>query len=216
MPPHVNQHALAWLEGTLEDAHRERIEEHLADCEDCRQEFERMRLAWEALANWSPPRLPRALEERILRAQNLRTRGMRRPALLRIAAMALLAITCTGVGWWAGARSARAPSSPAGTQFLLLLEEAQWPPPAPLARAGYGEWARQLSERNQYVGAEKLTEESGFRVSQDGRMQPAARATGAALSGWYIVRAASYEEAAALVREGPHLRHGSVLIRQIE
>jgi hypothetical protein len=36
------------------------------------------------------------------------------------------------------------------------------------------------------------------------------------VSGWYVVRARSYEEAIGWARRGPHLAYGSVLVREIE
>ncbi|NOT06609.1 MAG: hypothetical protein HOP28_00210, partial [Gemmatimonadales bacterium] len=120
----------------------------------------------------------------------------------------------------AAAPTLAAPAPPPDTtlhSYLLLLEEPSWPPPARLARPGYREWASVLAGQGRYGGARKLTEEPGFRVERDGRVvRPDGVRRSPNFSGWYIVLAASYDEAIAEVSRGPHLRYGSVLVRQIE
>ncbi len=101
--------------------------------------------------------------------------------------------------------------------FLLLLEERSWPPPQPLARPGYGEWTRAMRAQARFAGAEKLTDEPGYRLESDGRVaRPEGSIRPPNVSGWYVVRARSYEEAIDWARQGPHLAYGSVLVREIE
>jgi hypothetical protein len=68
-----------------------------------------------------------------------------------------------------------------------------------------------------FVGAQKLTDEPGYRVQSNGRaVRPERSPRPPNVSGWYIVRARSYEEAIDWARRGPHLAYGSVLVREIE
>ena len=103
--------------------------------------------------------------------------------------------------------------------FILLLEEPTWPPVATLsvARSGYGDWAADLRALGRHISAEKLTEEPGVRIAMNGTVSPALDMSAASnLSGWYLLRARNYDEAVALARRGPHLRYGSILVRQVE
>lgn len=149
----------------------------------------------------------------------------------RVAAV-IAAIAC-GTGGFILGRVTRAPARvgtaalPAQTAtaavdstlrpFLLLLEERSWPPPRPLARPGYGEWTRAIRAQARFAGAEKLTDEPGYRLESDGRVvRPEGSVRPPNVSGWYVVRARSYEEAIDWARRGPHLAYGSVLVREIE
>jgi hypothetical protein len=74
-----------------------------------------------------------------------------------------------------------------------------------------------MATQSRFGGAEKLTEEPGFRVDSTGRVErPLASNRPPNVSGWYVVRASSYEDAIAWARRGPHLAYGSVLVREIE
>jgi hypothetical protein len=101
--------------------------------------------------------------------------------------------------------------------FALLLEEPAWPPPEPIARAGYREWLLALTAARSSGGGRKLTDESGWRVNQDGSVtRPELGPCPKNLSGWFLIRASNYDDAINWVRRGPHLRHGGVLVRQVE
>ena len=148
-------------------------------------------------------------------------------------AAAVVAIACGAAGFALGratggeagsSTTASGPSQPPATPadstlkpFLLLLEERSWPPPRPLARQGYREWSGAIVAQARFVGAEKLTDEPGFRVESDGSVtRPDGPTRPPNVSGWYVVRARSYAEAIDWARRGPHLAYGSVLVREIE
>lgn len=138
------------------------------------------------------------------------------------------------------------PSGSATREFLLLLHDSEATVEAQ-ARVGvdslvaeYAAWAGRLAEAGRLVSAEKLADDGGrwLRAAPDAEADPADRPaivaardpTGAAggdplptgattgvVSGFFLVRAASYEEALALAGESPHLRYGGAIeVREID
>jgi hypothetical protein len=216
---HVTELAEDYSAGRLSLERRTQVENHLAACHECREVFESIAMALVALSGWeTPPPLSAGLEEKLVAS-------VPRPTWRRFfsaAAAVLIAVAAGSAGYLAGRRDPVAAASTAAAgdslaSFLLLLEERRWPPPSPLTRAGYGEWARALEADGRYQGAEKLTEEPGFRVESDGSVsRPEAGPRPPNVSGWYLVRARDYDDALRLARTGPHLRYGSVLVRQVE
>ena len=217
---HVGERAPAYVAGELPDADRTAIDAHLAHCADCRAELDEVRLAWSAVSAW--PRdaaISSVLEDRIVRSVVPRSVWWRSTAV----AAAVVGLLCGALGFGAGrltsGASDGAPAAVAADSslhsYLLLLEEANWPPAQPLARNGYGAWSRAIASESKFVGAEKLTEEPGFRVTMAGQVARP-NASESNYSGWYIVRARSYDEAISWARRGPHLAYGSVLVREIE
>lgn len=223
MDDHVLEQAEPYHRDALDASTLNDIDRHLAHCKACRDGFEAIALAIRELATWpDAPAIEPALEKRLV---NLRPRAAR-PWWSFAAAAALVAVLAGGTGYAAG-RSARVGESATTTvssdtslrTFILLLEEPTWPPPQSLAtaRSGYADWATDLRARERYVNAEKLTEEVGVRISVDGTAAPAIGTPPAQnLSGWYLLRARDYNEAVGLARRGPHLRYGSILVRQLE
>jgi hypothetical protein len=107
-----------------------------------------------------------------------------------------------------------APEPPAGlAQFLLLLYE-----PTPLAVADdrdlvaeYGAWARGLARQGRLASAEKLAEAS-VRLPER-----AATAAEVEPTGFFVVRAASLDEALEIARGCPHLAHGGeIRVRPVD
>jgi hypothetical protein len=223
MDHHVLDFAESYCRNALDASTRNDVDRHLVQCEECRAAYEAIALAIQELAAWTDaPGIDAALETRLV---NLRPRAPR-PWWSMAAAAALVAMLAGGTGYAAGRQSARdepatttvAPDTALRT-FLLLLEEPAWPPPQPLsiARTGYMDWVTDLRTRDRYVGAEKLTEEPGVRISPDGSAEEATGPSPARnLSGWYLLRARDYNEAVVLARRGPHLQYGSILVRQVE
>jgi hypothetical protein len=227
---HVGDRAVAYCSGELDEAERAAIDRHAVDCTACRTELEQISVALGAVSSWPrQPSLNTTLEDRIVRSAISVSGGVSLGAVSRaswlrsgMAAAVLVGALCGavgfGVGRWTGA-SARGISALAGDStmhsYMLLLEEPSWPPAQPLARDGYGAWAQAIRAESRFVGAEKFTEEPGFRVTARGAAaRPATSEPN--YSGWYIVRARSYDEAIAWARRGPHLAYGSVLVREIE
>lgn len=207
---HVTDRMLAYLEETLQDAERSELEQHVAACPHCARTLRRMRLGHSAARTWKSGGAAPARLERRLRASltPVRTRSPAR------AAMAALAAFLAGLfGYFLGARAA-APTAPAtGPAFALFFEERDWPPSAPLDRAGYAEHAQRLRADDAWIAGEKLTDDAGWLVQSDGS---AVRPRDINFSGWFLVRAPDYDAAIAIARSSPHRRFGGVLVRQIE
>ncbi len=151
-----------------------------------------------------------ALRDRV--RDELRGRGLlraprhwsRHPGLLAAAA-ALLFLA----GLWTGARDDATPSAP---QFALLLYEPAGfdttRSHAELARE-YGAWAASLGAM--FVGGEALGAER--IVTPDGRPAPSA---GDRPTGYFLLRADSWDAALALAAACPHVRHGgTIAVREI-
>lgn len=107
------------------------------------------------------------------------------------------------------------PSLAAGNDYLLLLTE-----PRPLATdkpasalvAEYRDWAVGLAEEGRLVAAGKLDDESDGRYLGEATAPPVGM-----VSGFFIVRGRSLEEAAAIAASSPHRRYGGeIAVRPIE
>jgi hypothetical protein len=223
---HVAERAIAYWSGELGADERAAMEAHARTCDACRDAIANVGSALGALSAWPKnPTVEPALEERVMS----RVRGVDRTRLEQPswrawqAAAALVLGFGLGVAGFALGRVTSAPTGAVPTialtdstlrSYLLLLEEPTWPPAKALTRSGYGEWARTISNERRFVEAEKLTEEPGFRVNANGQASRAA--TSPNVSGWYVIKARSYDEAIAWARRGPHLEYGSVLVREIE
>lgn len=124
----------------------------------------------------------------------------------RIAAAAVL----LALVFWAGRLSSR-PASPApldtGREFALLLYGGAASGTDDNARA-YGVWARELRQRGVTVSGERLADATWIV----GEPRPA----GAAIRGFFIVRAADAEAALELARRHPHTRVGTIEVRPVD
>jgi len=226
---HVAERAVAYWTNELSSSERATVDAHLRLCVACRREFDAVRIALDAVSVWPqnptlPDHVSRHIEERARSSRTPRGVGpLGRPAIA-----AAIAGIVFGLGGFVAGRSIGAArvdtdttiSEPADStlkSFLLLLEERSWPPVTPLVRSGYRDWSRAIAAQARYGGAQKLTEEPGYRVESDGRaVRPETSQRPPNVSGWYIVRARSYDEAIDWARRGPHLAYGSVLVREIE
>ena len=223
--PHVGEQAVAYWTGELGLEDRRAVDAHVRTCDTCRTELADVRAALGALAAWPKnPELEPALEQRVVAGLRSIDRPIGHPTSRRpwqIAAAVLFAFGLGAAGFVLG----RVTSAPGAVStialadsslrsYLLLLEEPTWPPAQALARPGYGEWARAISDERRFVEAEKLAEEPGFRVSANGQAVRASASPN--VSGWYVIKAHSYDEAISWARRGPHLAYGSVLVREIE
>ena len=184
-----------------------------------------------------PPELRGKVADRLRTAGLLGTEGVRRPIFglpaARLVAGLILAFALGGgLGWWGGSRSTgpvpiEAPEPAGPSRFVLLLYEgpeyqAMGSSPAELVEE-YTAWARVLEGSGSLVMADKLAEDA--RV-----IEPSGRAGGAVpvssplvsgelgiITGFFIVRAASYEEAQRIAASSPHVRHGGrIIIRRID
>ncbi len=113
-------------------------------------------------------------------------------------------------------RSAPAPA-PEGRRFLLmLLEPADAPLPAAEEAARgveYRDWAGELARNGLLDAGEKLAWDGNVVSGTGIPVAPVAER----VTGFFIVRAASLDEALGLARECPHVVHGGrVEVREIE
>jgi hypothetical protein len=77
--------------------------------------------------------------------------------------------------------------------------------------AEYAAWARGLQEEGKLLSAEKLADEPAELLGSG------ASPEGDRVGGFFLIRAASFEEAQRIARDCPHLRHGGrVELRAIE
>jgi len=113
------------------------------------------------------------------------------------------------------------------SQYLLILHDT----PASFGNVSvdemnaiigeYMSWKEKITSEGRYVGSNKLADEGGRRlVSVDGTVRvsdgPYAEAK-EVIGGYFLIRAASYDEAVEVARTCPHLRYGgSIEIRAID
>ena len=111
-------------------------------------------------------------------------------------------------------------------QFMLLLHEnpnefadlTQKQMEAVIAE--YQAWGQRLAAEATLAASHKLTDEGGRHLEKrgseilvtDGPFTEAKEVLG----GYYIVNAASYDEAVEIAKAGPHLRYGRIEVRRID
>jgi hypothetical protein len=161
---------------------------------------------------------PPEVEERIVR--ELASRGLIRPrrravpaAWIGVAAgLALLA-----AGFLIGRGSAPKPAEPPAPRYaLFLLRGSEEGAPPAAEEAGrveeYRDWARGLARGGRYVTGERLDDRSAHLGSGPSPALPAEEE----VRGFFIVSASDFEDALAVARGCPHLRHGGrILVRPI-
>jgi len=194
-----------------------RLEAHLRDCPDCGETARRWTTSWEALgalelAPVDPAahvRFGRRLEQEVSRGWGMP--GARMP-LVALAAVALLlagGIAGQALAPGPAADGGRPGAQVAGPQVMLVLrgEEPDRRQAADVLVAEYGVWAGTLAAAGSLVAAEQLDAESGRWVAPDSESDPASTP----ISGFFIVRAPSYDSALVIARESPHAGYGGVI-----
>jgi hypothetical protein len=164
------------------------------------------------------PAPARRLEDRVvdaLRARGLLARTRWTPIRLAGAVAAGLIVFMAGALWersWPTASP-----RPAGTRFVLFLEEPQGPDEdvgeADLVRE-YSAWAREQRAAGRLVEGEKL-EPAALTLKGD---EAPVTASGSlpVVGGYFVVVADDLAGAVAVARTCPHLRHGGrIVIRPI-
>jgi len=154
------------------------------------------------------------LEDRVVDA--LRRRGLvrsgsvRRPPWWGLVAASLVAAV---LGWFGRGVMPQLPTpEPGGSEFLLLLAE-----PLPLRSSQslpemveeYRGWAAALAADGKLVAAARL--ESGGRMLASpvpGKVVESPELNPSAATGFFVVRAASQEEAVAMAASCPHVAYG--------
>jgi hypothetical protein len=158
------------------------------------------------------------LEERVVVA--LRERGLlggRRRGAWPWAAAAALAGLVLGVALGRATLGGRERAPAPGRSFALLLypgEAAMESGAAERARVDeYRRWARGLAAHGQLVSGEKLKAPVRMLSAAAGAGQPEE----GRLLGFFLLRATSMEEAEAIARTCPHLRHGgTIALREVD
>jgi hypothetical protein len=181
--------------------------------------------------DWTPPPGLRekthaaARERGLVGVRPSRRGGLAWPAIA--AAAAALAFTLgLGVGRRPAvpAPPAAAPSATSDLYMLLLYEDAGYGAPTTpedhRARVQeYSGWARETAQGGRYVDGNELTNEGRWcRPSGDGIevADPLVDPARGSLGGYFVIGAASLDEALAVTRGCPHLRHGgTVEVRRI-
>jgi hypothetical protein len=111
-------------------------------------------------------------------------------------------------------------------KFMLLLHATPQAiarmPPEEIGSAvrGFQEWMETLRAAGRYVVSDKLMDEGGKVVSRESGRATVTDGpyseTKEVLGGYLTVRAADYDEAAALARECPFLAWGKIVIRRTD
>lgn len=206
---------------------RAAVEGHLAGCPACRAEVASLGPLWERLGNWPDEDPGLALKDRVIVALDAAEPvprahpgfwGSPAPYLRAAMAVALLAIGAWLGGWYA--KPVTPPHDPRA-EFVLFLyddpvaEAARTPEEARRTVEEYKEWAGGLASAGSLVAGEKLTDERRLfgAIGGSGPVSP----QGAALGGYFVIRAGSEEEAAAIAAGCPHLVHGGAIeLRRID
>ena len=149
---------------------------------------------------------PSSLEDRVVEA--LRAQGLlrRRPKDRRSWLMASAAgLAGAALGWLGRGSWSSVPAADERPEYLLLLspylERPDEATETGLVRE-HRAWARGLREAGHLVYAERLGDETVVVGAPDARLSP---------SGFFLVRARSLDEALAIARSCPHVRHGGTI-----
>jgi len=214
----------------IDPAERSALNGHLATCASCRTARDELSALWADLGEVPAPAVRPDATKRFqlalagaMAAHAAEPRRVRAPFWRRTAIAASIVIVAVGSFFAGGAfpsRQAGVPkvaASDAGHVYLLLLRVRERPgavtDPAVEARlvAEYAAWARGLSEQGKLLTAEKLADEPAELLG------PGATQEGDRVGGFFLIRAANFEEAQRIARDCPHLRHGGhVELRAIE
>jgi hypothetical protein len=111
-------------------------------------------------------------------------------------------------------------------QFMLILHET----PGSFAKLSpteiqgilekYGAWTGQLAASGKLVGGQKLKDEGGKLISKAGDRLTVVDGpyseTKEVIGGYFVVKAADYDEAVRIASESPHLPYGRVEVRQVD
>lgn len=173
---------------------------------------------------------PPAIEERVIGALRARRLIVERPASrprlrdrphMRGLALAASLVIAVLAGWLARGlyEPAATPFPARERQYLVLLSEPSGlatEKPIPELVAEYRDWALALAERGHLVSGARL-EHHGVRLASDRGGDIYRRdADWRQATGYFVIRASSYDQAAALVADCPHLAYGGeISLRQL-
>lgn len=216
---------------SLDEEQARDLATHLASCDACALEARRLREVWTALGALEVPAGGRRghvdrVGMRPVSVGGKPTGG--RWSTGRLAASLALLLVGGAVGYVAGGASAspgasahpgaipHAAAQAEGSAFLLLVrgEEPDAQVRSEVLMEEYGTWAMELARDGRLLAGEKLADEPGRWISGASVEDTRERSD---VSGYFVVRAPSYDEAISLAMESPHVRYGGVFeVRQID
>lgn len=175
------------------------------------------------------PMMPDQLEDRVvasLRGAGLLTpgAGQRRRSWRPTAALLAASLACFWIGRITGGSGQAPADSPVGARWMLLLyEDHSFKGPTPGREHEYVEEYRQWAEAGHAAGtvldgAELIPGAALLAPDQPADPMPVSLELSGAgrLSGYFVILAPTLEEAAAIARTSPHLRHhGRIAIAPI-
>ena len=236
----ANERLLELLYGEPQGADHADLVAHVERCKMCSMELAGLRRTQESLNQWTTS--PATTARLGWHANGLRSARASswRGALVGAAAMLALSLgTLASLGTVSretqgvtlrlpfGKTDAKALGPSESTeQYLLLLHSSgeDQPLDSPHEQqlvAEYSAWAKKLHQQGQLVSAEKLSTDDALMLTRSGEsvrgdlMQFGALPTH--VTGFFLVRAGSFEHAQSIARECPHLqRGGGVELRRIE
>ncbi len=163
------------------------------------------------------------LEERIVAA--LAGRGLvrvprgGRGRIGRAAAAVAAGLLLMAAGVWIGralpqgrARTIAPDASPRFVLFLLRGQESDRPEEEGARVAEYRAWARGLAASGRSVSGEKLDDREERLGAPGAPGAAAAVAPEEEIRGYFVISAASLDDALAVARACPHLRHGGKIV----
>lgn len=176
----------------------------------------------------SADRIATVLRQHVANNRNQRTGSKLKTSSLAAAMLAGLLVGGLG-GFAFGKRMAPAVNvpvatvEPTGNVYLLLLHERKGavdqftPFQLDSVVNEYRAWAGRLSVDNQLVNAEKLRDDKGRWLAPHGVVTASPIDAGDVISGFFLIRAANYDEAIRIAKGSPHLKYGGhIEIREIE
>jgi hypothetical protein len=111
-------------------------------------------------------------------------------------------------------------------QFMLILHEFPGtftklsPTEIQEILAKYGAWTGKLAGSGKLVSGQKLMDEGGKILSREGDSPSVVDGpyseTKEVIAGYFVIKAASYEEAVEITSDSPHLPFGRIEIRQVD
>jgi hypothetical protein len=150
--------------------------------------------------------------------------GTFRSRFVRVALAAAASALLFLAGWLAGSLRPSAPPPAAQPTYALLLRAGpdyrEGTPADEQQRVKeYGAWARGLHQEGRLVSGEKLNDDARTLIARDGTVafldEP--RPDQGPVQGFFLIRAASLDQALEIARECPHLRHGGIIeVRAID
>lgn len=242
----VREHLASYLYDELPDETRVRVDQHLESCAACAQEVASLRGTVRALDAWKVPGVGRSEEDasRRVRADSPARHGTWFCSLRAAAVGAAAAIVMFAALVYTQARIERrngnlmiafhaedgmadvGPSHAGTREFLLLLRHGTAPdaPATPAAMAErikeYVQWSADVRGQGRDISGQKLTPPRYLLDSDHGA--PVLRGTTTepgpnVLGGYFLVGADSFDDALAIARTCPLLKHGGrIEVREID